>query len=105
MAWTGDAGVLRLPAAPVKVAEYLTGLAGEPVFPRCGRRGSFCPRVTSGSQNTGCANRVFNVRRPFPVCESLPRTTLMQGLSRAATKIKVDAELSARMSDPPGLLL
>ena len=48
------------------------------------------PPVTSGSQKAGCANRVFSVQRPFPVCESLPRTTWVQGLSRAATKIKVD---------------
>ena len=38
------------------------------------------PRVTSGSQKTGCANRIFNVLRPFPVCESMPRTTWVQGL-------------------------
>ena len=39
----GDAGVLWQPAAPVDVAEYLTALVGEPVLPRCGRRGPFCP--------------------------------------------------------------
>ena len=44
------------------------------------RRGPFCPPVTSGSQKTGCANRSLNVLRPFPVCESMPRTTWVQGL-------------------------
>ena len=47
-----------------------------------------------------CANRVFFVQRPFPVCESLPRTTLVQGFSHCVTKIKVDAEHSARMPAP-----
>ncbi len=59
------------------------------------------PRVTFGQRKTGCANRVFSVQRPFPVCESLPRTTWVQGLSRAATKIKVDAEHPARISETP----
>ena len=63
------------------------------------------PRVTSGSQKTGFANSVFSVQRPFPVCESLPRTTWVQGFSHSATKIIVDAEHPARMSDPAGLLL
>ena len=35
---------------------------------------------TSDSQRTGCANRIFSVQRPFPVCESIPRTTWVQGL-------------------------
>ena len=26
------------------------------------------PGVTSGSQKTGCAKRIFSVHRPFPVC-------------------------------------
>ena len=64
--------------------------------------GSVLSWVTSAHRKTGCANRVFNVQRPFRVCESLPRTTWMQGLSRAATKIKADAEHPARMSDPLG---
>ena len=38
------------------------------------------PRITGGGQMTGCANRIFSVQRPFPVCESMPRTTWVQGL-------------------------
>ena len=45
-----------------------------------GRRVRSVPRVTSGSQKTGCANRIFSVQRPFPVCESMHRTTWVQGL-------------------------
>ena len=45
-----------------------------------GRRARSVSRVTSGGQKTGCANRVFSVQRPFPVCKSLPRTTWVQGL-------------------------
>ena len=48
--------------------------------------GSFCPRVTSGSQKTGCAKRIFSVQRPFLACESVLRGTWVQGLSQAATK-------------------
>ena len=59
------------------------------------------PRVTSGSQKTGCANRNFSRQRPFPVCESMPRTTWVQGFSHAAIKIKVDAEHPARMPEKP----
>ena len=58
-------------------------------------------RVTFGSQKTGCANRLFRVfKGPFPVCESMPRTTWVQGFPRDATKIKVDAEHPARMPAP-----
>ena len=55
------------------------------------------PRVTSGSQKTGCAN---HLRRPFPVWEPMPRTTWVQGFSHCATKIKVDAEHTAHMPAP-----
>ena len=58
------------------------------------------PRATSGSQKTGCAKHNVGVQRPFPVCESLPRTIWVQGFSRSATKIKVDAEHSARLPAP-----
>ena len=37
-------------------------------------------RVTIGSQKTSCANHIFSVQRSFPVCESMPRTTWVQGL-------------------------
>ena len=60
-----------------------------------------CPGITSGSQKTGCANRIFSVQRPFPVCESMSRTTWVQGFPHDATKIKVDAEHPARLPDPP----
>ena len=51
-------------------------------------------------QNTGCANRIFSVQRPFLLSESMPRTTWVQGFSHAATKIKVDAEHPARIPAP-----
>ena len=70
-----------------------------------GRRVRSAHRVTSDGQKTGFANRIFSVQRPFPVCESMFRTTWVQGLSRTATRIKVDVEHPARMSDPAGLLL
>ena len=41
---------------------------------------------------------------PFPVCESIPRTTWAQGFSHAATKMKVDAVHPARMPETPSLL-
>ncbi len=56
-------------------------------------------RVTSDGQRTGCANRIFSVQLPFPVCESIPRTTWVQGFPHAATKTKVDAEHPARKPD------
>ena len=45
-----------------------------------GGRDPLNPPVTSTGQNTGCANCIFSVQRPFPVCQSLPRTTWVQGL-------------------------
>ena len=56
--------------------------------------------ITSGGQKTGCANRIFSVQRPFPGCESLPRTTWVQGFSHSATKIKADAAHPARLPAP-----
>ena len=38
------------------------------------------PRVTSAQRKTGCAKRNFSVQRPFPVCESMPKTTWVQEL-------------------------
>ena len=38
------------------------------------------PGFTSGGQKIGYANRIFSVQRPIPVCESIPRTTWVQGL-------------------------
>ena len=70
---------------------------------RCGQSGKKpAPEFTSGSQKTGCANLNFTVQRSFPVFESVLRATWVQGLSRAATKIQVDVEHTARMSAPLG---
>ena len=48
-----------MPAAPVDVAEYLTALVGKGRGSCHGAAGGArsVPRVTSGSQKTGCANR------------------------------------------------
>ena len=53
-------------------------LVGEPVFPRCGRRGSFCPQVTAGGQKTGCANRNLHVW----TTGKAPRSRPWEGMAR-----------------------
>ena len=59
VAWADDAGIPWLLTAPVDVAEYLTALvgAGRRSCNGAARRSPFRPRVTSGSQKTGCPNR------------------------------------------------
>ena len=63
------------------------------------RQAKTAPEFTSGSQKTGCANRVFSVQLPFPVCESMSRTTWVQGFSHSATKIRVDVDHPTRMPE------
>ena len=47
---------------------------------RSWQMGYVLPPVTSARRKTGCANRNFSVQRPSPVCESMARTTWVQGL-------------------------
>ena len=42
--------------------------------------GRSAPGLRPAVRRTGCANRNVGVQRPFPVCESLPRTIWVQGL-------------------------
>ena len=53
---------------------------GARILPWCGRGAVLSPGLRPAQRKTGCANRIFNVLRPFPVCESMPRTTWVQGL-------------------------
>ena len=84
---TGRNQVRRIPQPPLpssirrRQKIYLPRTACfDSAFPSTvGRRVRFAP-VTSGSQKTGCANRIFSVQRPFPVCESMPRTTWGSGI-------------------------
>ena len=65
------------------------------------KNGRVVASITSAHRKGGCANRIFRVfKGPFPVCESMPRTTWVQGFPHDATKIKVDAEHPARMPAP-----
>ena len=59
------------------------------------------PRVTSGGQKTGCANRNFSVYGALSGVRVMPRTTGLQGFAQAATNIVVDAAHPARMPGTP----
>ena len=80
-AWADDAGVPWLPAAPVDTAEYLTALVGEPVFPRCGRRGPSVLRLRPAVRRPVVRTAFSAFNGPFrcaslcpglPVCRDFP---------------------------------
>ncbi len=59
------------------------------------------PPVTSGGQKVYCAKRNIRVfKGPSPVGESVARTTWVQGLSHAATRIQTDSEHPVRRFEP-----
>ena len=103
---TGRNQVRRIPQPPLpssirrrqKICLPRTACFDSPIPSIVGRRVRLAP-VTSGSQMTGCPNHISCVQRPFPVCESMVRTTWGQGFPRSATKTKVEAEHLARTSE------
>ena len=75
----------------------------QPVHPPCARFDS--AGYDRQLERPFCEAQLRSFKQPFPVCDSMVRTAWVPGLSHAATKIKVDAEHPARMSEPPWLLL
>ena len=77
----------------------------EPVFPQLADGGGSVPRLRPAVRTPVVRTAFSAFKGPFLLCVPTPRTTWIQGFSRAASKINVDAELFARMPETPGLLL
>ena len=82
------------------------GGEGARVLTRCGRWGPFCPLgYVRRSEDWLCEPHFQRSRVPFrcgSLCQGPPGC---RDCSHVATRIQVDAEHPARMSDPTGLLL